>query len=120
MAQPRLRFLSDHTLMKQSDSHLLWDTPPSPVIQNLELEGEELDDLCIPPSDEFEKNKETITSFFSNTTRTDDCSFKSGKELRFSSFDVTLKSNRLRRGRSKSCCHKSPKIFDLLLKGKTN
>ena len=106
--------------MKPSDSHLLWETPPSPVIQNLELECEELDDLCIPPSDEYEKNEETIKSFFSDKVGTNGCTAKCCNGLRFTSFDVTLKSNRLRRGRSKSCCHRSPKIFDLLLKGKTN
>ena len=125
MNRNRIRFFSEHTLLKPCDLQHLCTCPPPPVINNLVFEDEdELDDLFIPPSNEYEKNKSDIDSFFTDKTVTDCCNVHCLKELNFDCHCVSIKSNRLRRSKSRStskskvCCHRSPKIFDLLNKKK--
>lgn len=68
MFKKRNRFLSDTSPLR-SDTHSWFDkSPDSPVIKNLKLEPtEELEDLEIPPSEEFESQQEELSAYLSNT-----------------------------------------------------
>ena len=68
MIMQRTRFLSEQSPIRPIEFLFEDDTPPSPIIHNLELDvNEELDDLEIAPSDDFESQKEAISVYLSST-----------------------------------------------------
>ena len=120
MFPQRPRLLSDHIPEKHVKAENKEMTPLSPVITNLELDCTGIDALEIPPSDEFDSNKEEIHSFFSTTLAVSRPGNPKVRVLRKSEFNFQFKLKPSLRARSKSCHQKSLNIFDVLTRKNSN
>ena len=120
MFPQRPRILSDHIPEQELKARNKEMTPPSPVITNLELDCTGIEELEIPPSNEFDTNKEEIHSFFSTTIAISKDVRPKARILRRSEFNIQFKLKPSLRARSKSCHEKSLNIFEALYRKNSN
>ena len=115
MFKKRNRFFSEQCLLIPQDSSVEIENPPSPVIHNLVLEpAEELEDLEIAPSDEYEAQEQELSIYLSSTN--DEPKMKPPKAYTNTQFNINIKHKEDSKRRTQSHCQSSNKmsIFEAL------
>ena len=124
MSKNRNRFLSDQSPLHLYEKCKNETSPPSPIIPTLALEtGELLEDIEIPPSEDYEAQKEELSAYLSTKDDDQKENKKPPKLYHQTQFDITLslEGKSKRRAYSGVVGHTKLLIYDALTyKGEQN